>query len=75
MLCCTCFIAPAIRFNRLTKEKGLSSDVIYDTLQNRNGFLWIARHNGLGRYDGYYFRHYRYNSEDSNSLSGNFVHC
>ena len=78
MLCCTCFIAPAqpdIRFNRLTKEDGLSSDVIYDMLQDRNGFLWIATHGGLDRYDGYHFRHYRYNPDDSNSLSGNYVHC
>ena len=78
LLCFTCILAdaqPAVRFNRLTKEDGLSSDVVYDLHQDRYGFLWIATHGGLDRYDGYRFRHFRYDPHDSNSISGNFVHC
>src|SRR6478609_9497790 len=78
LLYCTWFSAisqPPIHFSRLTKEDGLSSDVIYDMLQDRNGFLWIATHDGLDRYDGYQFRHYRDDPHDTNSISGNFVHC
>ena len=76
MFYCTCLSAisqPDIRFNRLTKEDGLSSDVVYDLHQDRNGFWWIATHGRLDRYDGYHFRHYRYNPDDSNSLAGNYV--
>lgn len=78
LLWCSCTVAyaqPAIRFTRLTKEDGLSSDVVYDLHQDRSGFLWIATHGGLDRYDGYRFRHFRYDPHDTNSISGNFVHC
>ncbi|MCB9297163.1 MAG: hypothetical protein H6559_29175 [Lewinellaceae bacterium] len=29
--------------------------MIYDILQSRDGFLWIATKDGLNRYDGYRF--------------------
>lgn len=42
----------------LTIEEGLSQGMIYDLLQSRDGFLWIATKDGLNRYDGYNFRQY-----------------
>lgn len=78
IFCCTCIIAsaqPPVHFYSLTEEDGLSNNMVYDMLQDHNGFLWIATHYGLDRYDGYHFRHYRYDPHDINSISGNFVHC
>lgn len=37
---------------------GLKDLVIRDLLRDRTGFLWIATHTGLFRYDGREFRHY-----------------
>ena len=35
---------------------GLPSNWIYDVVQTRDGYVWIATHNGLARYDGLRFR-------------------
>lgn len=78
IFCCTCMIAaaqPPVHFYSLTEEDGLSNNLVYDMLQDHNGFLWIATNYGLDRYDGYHFRHYRYDSHNTNSIAGNFVHC
>ena len=37
-------------------KDGLPSNWIYDVVQTRDGYLWIATHNGLARYDGLRFR-------------------
>lgn len=63
-----------IRFKTLTSKDGLSGDVVYSIFEDRDGYLWIGTHRGLDRYDGYGFKHYIYDPEDSNSLSSNHVH-
>ncbi len=35
---------------------GLPSNWIYDVVQTRDGYVWIATHNGLARYDGLRFK-------------------
>ena len=43
-------------FERITLEQGLSQGMVFDILQTRDGFLWVATKDGLNRYDGYNFR-------------------
>lgn len=62
-----------ISFQRLSTENGLSNNLIYDIIQDKYGFLWIATDDGLNRYDGYEFKIFRNNPSDSNSLSDNSV--
>jgi hypothetical protein len=57
----------------LGTEQGLSSNFCYALAQDRKGFLWIATHDGLNRYDGYGFRVYRHNPSDPHSLPGNTI--
>lgn len=42
-------------------------------VQDDQGFLWFATHDGLSRYDGYRFRQYRHDPNDPHSLSGSHV--
>jgi signal transduction histidine kinase/CheY-like chemotaxis protein/streptogramin lyase len=60
-----------VNFHHLTTENGLSSNFTTSTLQDKEGFLWIATHNGLNRYDGYDFIRYTHSPEDSHSISSN----
>ena len=42
--------------HRLFRDReGLPSNWIYDILQTRDGYMWIATHNGIARYDGLRF--------------------
>lgn len=41
---------------KFRSQEGLPSNWIYDVLQTRDGYVWIATHNGLARYDGLRFR-------------------
>lgn len=60
-----------INFHHITTDNGLSSNFSTSTLQDKEGFLWIATHNGLNRFDGYNFIRYTHNPEDSHSISSN----
>jgi ligand-binding sensor domain-containing protein len=53
---------------------GLSDDVVYSILQDRQGFMWFATGNGLTRYDGYQFTVYQSDPSDPTSLAHDRVH-
>jgi signal transduction histidine kinase/ligand-binding sensor domain-containing protein/DNA-binding NarL/FixJ family response regulator len=54
-------------------EDGLSQNTAFSILFDSKGFMWIGTYNGLNRYDGYEFKIYRSNSENSNNLTNNRV--
>lgn len=60
-------------FEHLSVEDGLSSSSINSIIQDKKGFLWIGTEEGLNRYDGYSFKIFKNDPEDSNSLSHNFI--
>ncbi|BDQ03414.1 hybrid sensor histidine kinase/response regulator transcription factor [Ignavibacterium sp.] len=62
-----------IHFDRISTNNGLSNNLIYDILQDKSGFLWIATDDGLNRYDGYEFKIFRNDPNDISSLSDNSV--
>lgn len=62
----------AIKFKHLTINEGLSQNTVYCTLQDNQGFIWIATEDGLNRYDGYNFNIYKHN-KNLTSLSSNQV--
>lgn len=59
------------RFERLTVEDGLPNATVLSVLQDRQGFMWFATADGVGRYDGYNFVTFRHEITNLNSLSNN----
>ncbi len=62
-----------IKFEYLTTEDGLTDNIVYSVLQDRNGFMWFGTQYGLNKYDGNGFTSYTNNQDDPNSLSSNTV--
>src|SRR5450432_1915216 len=60
-------------FSKLTTNNGLSHNQINSILKDTDGFLWFGTTSGLDRYDGYSFKIYRKNPDDSGSLSDNSI--
>ena len=66
-------LAQSITFNHLTVENGLSNNVVNTVIQDKTGFMWFATGDGLNRYDGYAFKIFRHESDNSNSISDNSI--
>ncbi len=61
------------QFLSLGVSDGLPSSVVYTTVQDRVGFVWIGTQDGLARYDGIDFRVHRHDPNDPRSLASNDV--
>jgi len=68
-----CTFPQNIFFHQITTDNGLSNNKIYDVIQDKTGFIWLATDNGLNRFDGYNFKYYKHNANDKTSLSSNSV--
>ncbi|AWB56793.1 hypothetical protein DBO93_03925 [Colwellia sp. Arc7-D] len=62
-----------LKFERISIAEGLSQSHVYDIIQDKNGFIWIATQDGLNRYDGKNFVAYRHDSNKQNSIADNFI--
>jgi ligand-binding sensor domain-containing protein len=60
-----------LSFNHLTIDDGLSNSIVQDIFQDSRGYIWIATIDGLNRYDGYEFKVFRNERNDSSSISSN----
>lgn len=63
-----------LKFEILTTEDGLSSNVIYNVHQDSKGYLWIATNEGINRYDGYEFKAYRHIPGNTATIPENQVY-
>jgi signal transduction histidine kinase/ligand-binding sensor domain-containing protein len=62
-----------LNFNHLTIEKGLSNNTVYCVFQDSKGFMWFGTDYGLNMFDGYEFKIFSSNSNDSTSILSNAV--
>ena len=64
-----------IRFKRIAIEDGLSQSTVETIVQDQFGFMWFGTEDGLNRYDGYQFKIYKHDPDESNSISNNNIWC
>src|SRR5262245_541123 len=58
-----------ITFNKVVSPLGGFSGFVGGIAQDKNGYMWIATYGGLFRYDGYRFKSYINDPDDSSSIS------
>jgi ligand-binding sensor domain-containing protein len=63
--------ASLINFRHYSTKEDLSSATVYDILKDKQGFVWLATEDGLNRFDGNYFKIYRNEPGNANSLPVN----
>ncbi|MBN1791484.1 MAG: response regulator [Bacteroidales bacterium] len=61
------------RFEHIGTEEGLSQNTGSSILFDSKGFMWIGTWNGLNRYDGFAFKIYKGQSENSKIFTNNRV--
>ncbi len=55
-------------FTNYTQEQGLPSGTISGIYKDTTGYLWLTSEEGVARFDGYNFKVFRHNPDDSTSL-------
>jgi signal transduction histidine kinase/DNA-binding response OmpR family regulator/ligand-binding sensor domain-containing protein len=60
-------------FESISTAQGLSQGMVFDLLQDKDGFIWAATKNGLNRYDGYSFKVFTNDPYNLNTLSNNTI--
>ena len=65
--------APPLVLEHLTPSEGLPQGTVYDSLQDSQGFVWLATEDGLIRYDGLELYRYAYSRTAGEGLPGNFI--
>jgi signal transduction histidine kinase/ligand-binding sensor domain-containing protein/DNA-binding response OmpR family regulator len=61
------------RLTYLGIEQGLSNNAVTSIFQDHKGFMWFGTFDGLNCYDGYAFKVYRNQLNDSTSLCANRI--
>ena len=65
--------ASKIEFDRYTIDDGLSQNTVYKVFQDSRGYIWLGTQGGLDRFNGYEFKHYEHESNDSTSIVNGWI--
>lgn len=68
-----CNSQPVCTFKHYSTNEGLSHNGIMCILEDHKGFMWFGTWDGLNRFDGYNFTHYKSRPGDSCQLSHNRI--
>lgn len=66
-------VTPEIKFKSLTIENGLSQSYVFDIIEDKQGFIWVATQEGLNKFDGTTFTHYKNDILNKRSVANNFI--
>ncbi|WP_460432765.1 hybrid sensor histidine kinase/response regulator transcription factor [Arachidicoccus ginsenosidivorans] len=71
---CSCFaLQRQLSFTHLDIGDGLIHNQVNCIMKDAKGFVWLGTPSGLSRYDGRHFINFRHNSNDSTSLTDNYI--
>jgi signal transduction histidine kinase/ligand-binding sensor domain-containing protein/DNA-binding response OmpR family regulator len=62
-----------LSFENITVDNGLSQNTIRGIVKDKYGFMWFGTWEGVCRYDGYNFKIFRADENDSTALSNNRI--
>ena len=62
-----------IKFEHVSTEDGLSSNMVNCIIQDSSGFMWFGTSEGLNRWDGYNFETFLSDSKDSSTIFINSI--
>jgi ligand-binding sensor domain-containing protein len=62
-----------ISFETFGSDQGMSNSFCKTIMEDSQGFIWVGTIDGLNRFDGYTFKTFQHNPEDSLSISGNHI--
>lgn len=65
--------AQSYYFKHYQVENGLSNNTVHCTLQDDRGFMWFGTKDGLDRFDGYSFKVFHHDADDTQSIGDNFI--
>lgn len=60
-------------YESISIAQGLSQGMVYDIIQDSEGFIWVGTKDGLNRYDGYSFKVFTNDPYNNKSLSSNNI--
>ena len=60
-------------FRFISETAGLPYSFVSDIFKDSEGYVWVATHNGISRYDGYQFLNYGTQTNPV-CLKNNFIH-
>lgn len=66
-------VSESIKFKNITIEDGLSQSTVDTMYQDSRGYIWIGTSDGLDRYNGYEFKHYKNDKYNKNSIINNNI--
>ncbi|MFC2137104.1 two-component regulator propeller domain-containing protein [Bacteroidota bacterium] len=64
----------SIYFKQISVEQGLSGNRVYSIYKDSRGYMWFGTNIGVNRFDGYNFKYYEVDYNDTSSLSNPVVH-
>lgn len=56
-------------------DKQLSSNYVSQVYQDHDGYIWVATHDGVNRYDGYHFMTIKKENPRFSNLASNYINC
>ncbi len=66
-----CIEAQPVFCDKIDKNNGLPTSIVYDIFQDKNGFIWLATEEGLLKYNGQFFK--SYNHKNLHSKAGSRI--
>lgn len=62
-----------LAFETIGDKYAIPHGIVTALMQDKQGFIWIGTQQGLVRFDGYRYRLYKYQQNDSNSIGGDYI--